>query len=138
MKPLWVIQKTVTNCSDFTGMTEALESLGLEYKVLRVAPFDYKGIPDVHYDGPIIPYGGTNFIDKIRKTKNWMVWFNDNFQYRMGIEHYGKHMFNSDAVFMKMKDFSPSLYPASEALFIRPNLDLKEFAGEPLYPLEFA
>lgn len=137
MKPLWAIQKTAMGCSDFTGMVESIETLGLELKILNIPPFDYSSIPDVHYDGPIVPYGGTRFIDKIRQTKNWVCWFNDNFQYKLALKHFGPYMFNSDATCMKMKDFSPSLYPADQCLFIRPNLDLKEFVGDTMYPLEF-
>jgi hypothetical protein len=97
MKPLWVIQKTAMGCSDFTGMVESIETLGLELKILNIPPFDYSSIPDVHYDGPIVPYGGTRFIDKIRQTKNWVCWFNDNFQYKLALRHFGPYMFNSDA-----------------------------------------
>jgi hypothetical protein len=125
------------NCSDFTGMIDAIKSVGLQVETLNMPPFDYSNIRDIDYDGPIIPYGGTNFIEKIRKTKKWMCWFNDNFQYKLALQFYGKYMFNSDANCMKMKDFNPSLYPTDECLFIRPNLDLKEFAGDTMYPLEF-
>ena len=40
--------------------------------------------------------------------------------------------------YTSMKDFSPSLYPKHEYLFIRPNLDLKEFAGNVVKPEDFA
>lgn len=134
---LWAIQKTAVGCQDSEGMLEAFNSLNLEYTILNIPPFDYSNIPDVEFDGIIIPYGGTRFIDKIRKTKNWRCWFNDNFQYKLALEHYGQNMFNSDATPMKMKDFSPNMYPPDQYLFIRPNLDLKEFAGEILTPSEY-
>lgn len=137
MKPLWVIQKVAVNDIDSQGMLVVFKSLSLPYELMSIAPFDYLDIPDISYDGPIIPYGGTRFIDKIRQTKKWLCWFNDNFQYRKYLDHYKQYMFNSDATCMKMRDFSPSLYSNDEYLFIRPNLDLKEFAGHTINPIDF-
>lgn len=138
MNVLWAIQKMAVNDLDSSDMVEAIQSLGLRHEIVNVVPFDYGAIPDIDFDGTIIPYGGTNFIDKIYKSKPWACWFNDNFKYNLYLKHYGKHMFNSDGICMKMRDFSPSLYPKKEFLFIRPNLDLKEFAGNVVRAEDFA
>lgn len=138
LKPIWALQKSCMHDADATGMIDAITELDLNYQLLNVTPFTYDNIPDVVYDGPIIPYGGTRYIDKIRLEKqNWWCMFNNNFMYSKYIEHYGKHMFNSDGVCMKMKDFSPSSYTRKEFLFIRPNKDLKEFAGFNTRPEDF-
>lgn len=102
MNALWAIQKIAVNDLDSGDMLEAIQSLGLRHEIVNVAPFDYGAIPDIDFDGPIIPYGGTNFIDKIYKSKLWACWFNDNFRYNLCLKHYGKHMFNSDGVCMRV------------------------------------
>jgi hypothetical protein len=138
MKPLWAIQKFAVNDSDGKGMKDAIESLGMTLKVLDIPPFDYgNDITPPVYDGPVIPYGGTKFIDKIKNDNRWFCVFNDNFTYTKAVEELGDRMFNADGKFMKMKDFCPSMYKRDEYLFIRPDKDIKEFAGDVIKPDEF-
>lgn len=137
MIPLWIMQKSLISEQDSIGMTLAIEKAGCKWQPLEVKSFDYDHIPDVNYDGPIIPYGGTIFINSAQKIKPWVFWFNDNFSYKIYLEKYGQKMFNSDAQCMKMREFSPSLFPKNEFLFIRPDKDLKEFAGENVKPEDF-
>lgn len=136
MKALWVLQQNLINDEDADGMIKAVSDIGDTAHPIHVVPFSYE-IPDISYkNGPIIPYGGTNWINSIYLKKMWTLFFNENFRYSVALKHYGKHMFNSDAVFMKMKDFSPSLFE-DEQLFIRPDKDLKEFAGHVVYKNTF-
>ena len=127
MKSIFAIQNFVINDLDANDLIQCISDIGYNHQIINANPFSNE-IPDVDYNGPIIPYGGTNFIDNVKKQKSWTCWFNDNFNYKAGVEHYGKHMFNSDGVFMKVKDFSPSMIDYNP-IFIRPNKDLKEFAG---------
>jgi hypothetical protein len=136
MKPLWAIQKALISDSDSMGMREALDRNGIPYQLIDVQPFS-DNIPVVDYKGPVIPYGGTKFIDKLKNLPNWVCFFNDNFRYHIYLEKYGTHMFNSDGKYMKMKDFSPSMYKKGEYLFIRPDKDIKEFAGNTTKPEDF-
>lgn len=137
MKSLWAIQKYLVNDLDSEGFLDSIVQSGRSYVFVDVKPFDYDNIPDITHDGPIIPYGGTKFIDKLRHTKNWKCWFNDNFRYKIYLEKFGKYMFNSDGVPMCMRDFCPSNYPGIDYLFIRPDKDLKEFAGNNIKPEDF-
>jgi len=137
MKPIWAIQKFAVNDSDGQGMKEAIESLGMNLEVLAIPPFDYGHIEPIKYDGHVIPYGGTKFIDSIKDKEGWFCVFNDDFTYKKAIEMLGDRMFNADGTFMKMKDFNPSMYKGEEFLFIRPDKDTKEFAGEVVEPSEF-
>lgn len=127
MQTLWVLQKNLINDEDADGMIKVVSEIGDIPHPVTVIPFSYD-IPSVTHDGPIIPYGGTNWINTIYKNNIWTLFFNENFLYSTAINNYGKHMFNSDAVFMKMRDFSPSLFE-DDSIFIRPDKDLKEFAG---------
>lgn len=138
MKPLWAIQKFAVNDDDAKGMIDAITSLGLQYHILELPPFFYdKPIPTVDYNGPVIPYGGTKFIDAIKNDKGWYCVFNDNFKYSVAVQKLGDSMFNFDGKFMKMGDFCPSLFKNQDHLFIRPDKDIKEFAGNVIEPQEF-
>lgn len=136
MKPLWAIQKALLNDADSVGMKEALDKNNIPYRAIDVIPF-MEEIPFVDYDGPVIPYGGTKFIEKIKGNPKWACFFNDNFRYHIHLEKFGSHMFNGDGKYMRMKDFSPSMYKKGEFLFIRPDKDIKEFAGNVIQPEDF-
>ena len=138
MKPIWAIQKFAVNDDDSKGMIDAITSLGLEYRILEIPPFSYDiPINPIDYDGPVIPYGGTKFIDSIKGHNGWFCVFNNNFKYSVAVKELGSRMFNSDGQFMKMRDFSPSLFPNQKHLFIRPDKDIKEFAGNVVEPKDF-
>jgi len=136
-KPIWAIQKFAVNDDDAKGMVDSIKSLGLECHILNFAPFCYDNLLPIAYDGHVIPYGGTKFIDSIKGKKGWFCVFNDNFKYSIAIDKLGKRMFNSDGKCMKMKDFSPSSYNGVKYLFIRPDKDIKEFAGNVVKPSDF-
>ena len=137
MKPLWAIQKFAINDDDGKGMVEAFSSLGLDHHVLNLPPFQYTNIQPVDYDGPVIPYGGTKFIDAIKYDKNWFCVFNEDFKYSVAVRHLGERMFNHDGTFMKMKEFNPSQWKEHKYVFIRPDKDTKEFAGNTVKPDQF-
>jgi hypothetical protein len=137
MKPIWAIQKFAVNDYDSRDMMDVFNSLGLECRVLEIPPFSYDNIESVDYDGPVIPYGGTKFIDAIKNKKGWFCVFNDNFTYQNAVKYLGDRMFNADGQFMKMKDFCPSSFKGQEYVFIRPDKDIKEFAGNTIKPEDF-
>jgi hypothetical protein len=137
LKPIWAIQKFAINDDDSKGMVDAFNSLGIGYRVLDIPPFSYTNIAPVDYDGHVIPYGGTKFIDAIKGQKGWFCVFNDNFTYSNAVKYLGNRMFNADAKFMKMGDFSSTLFKDCEHVFIRPDKDIKEFAGNVIEPDEF-
>ena len=140
MKPLWAIQKFAVNDSDSKGMIDAITSLGLQHHILNIPPFCYDNIEPPIYWGPVIPYGGTKFIDAIKGKEGWFCVFNDDFKYPVAMKYLGDRMFNGDGKVMKMKDFSPSMFPESSGqdyLFIRPDKDIKEFAGNVVKVAEF-
>lgn len=137
MKPIWAIQKFAVNDDDAKGIVDAFKSLSIDYKVLDIPPFIYDDIAPIDYDGPVIPYGGTKFIDAIKGHKGWFCVFNDDFTYAKAMDHLGERMFNGDGQLMKMKDFSPSMFSGQKYLFIRPNKDIKEFAGNVVKPSDF-
>jgi len=137
MKPLWAVQKFAVHDDDGKGMEEAFNSLGIPYHILDLPPFDYDKIDPIEYDGPVIPYGGTKFIDKIKDDDGWFCVFNDNFKYSIGMNQFGELMFNGDGRCMKMKEFCPTDYKDDKYVFVRPDRDIKEFAGNVVKPKKF-
>lgn len=137
MKPLWAIQKFACNDYDSKDMISVFKDLDLPFQILEIPAFDYDNIQKVNYDGPVIPYGGTKFIDAIKNDDGWFCVFNDNFKYSIAVQNLGNRMFNADGRFMKMRDFCPSMYKDQKHIFIRPDKDIKEFAGAVLEVEEF-
>jgi len=134
--PMWAIQKCAVNDQDGKELIEVFNKLQIPFTIINQPPFTYDKIQDVPYDGKVIPYGGTIFINSIMKSlptskTNWHLEFNDNFKYSTAIKHLGEHMFNHDGTFMKLSEFNPHDHKWSpeEHLFIRPDSDLKEFQG---------
>jgi len=155
MKTLWALQKFAINDDDSIEMSVAIKNAGQDLSILEYCPFQYDNAQCPVYDGPVIPYGGTKMIEaiigvgpcygipdarmlKIDKPQfGWTCWFNHNFRYHIEIEQFGKNMFNGDGQFIKMKDFSPSLWKEHKYIFIRPDKDTKEFSGMVVQPEEF-
>jgi hypothetical protein len=110
---------------------------------MDIPPFSYNQPIDVpiHDGSVLIPYGGTQFIDAIKDDNRWCTFFNDQFTYSKAIEMLGDHMFNHDGDFMRLGDFKYSIYAdyvlADCDVFIRPDKDIKEFAGTVIKPKDF-
>jgi len=131
--PLWAIQKIAVHDVDSRGMIEALTSLDIPFVTLNIPPFAYSSITVPKYHGPVIPYGGTNFIDAVKNDEGWMCWYTDDFTYSNAVTHLGTQMFNADGQFMTIGQFSEASNCPSdicdEYIFVRPDRDIKEFVG---------
>ena len=137
MKVLWAIQRFAINDNDGTEIPSAIEKAEQETTVLEIPPFQYDNIVCPDHDGPIIPYGGTKMIEAIMEDKDWTCWFNDQFKYHIEMEKLNERMFNGDGKYMRLRDFCPSLWKEHKYVFIRPDKDTKEFAGNVVKPEEF-
>lgn len=136
MKALWAVQKFAINDIDGGEMTDAIVSIGADHAVLTIPPFDYSNIVPPDHNGPVIPYGGTHFIEAIMGKPGWFCVFNDNFRYQVATAKLGSRMFNSDGEHMPLKCFDPVKFKDHEFIFARPDKDTKEFAGMVVKPME--
>jgi hypothetical protein len=129
MKALWVVQKNLGNVDD---LLQALDHEKVQHKDVDVIPFS-DDLPDVVHDGPVLFYGATGFITKVWMSRRWVPGaFCDpgTFCYRRYVEEWGDLMLNSDARLTTIGEFAKETNHQSDDLFfIRPDSDLKDFAG---------
>lgn len=131
----WVIQNNLIK-EGVKELIYACEQLGVEYKEVSVIPFD-STLPDVDVSKPTIFYGGTNWIYGIWKSGKWSpgAYFNEeNFKYTSYLKHWD--MLNANCEVTTFKGFSGR--DLTDEYFIRPNLDLKQFAGDVIRYSEFS
>jgi len=127
----WVIQNNLVNVGDHDRMVKACEDLGYKHESITVIPFQ-PDLPDIPSDMPTVFYGGTNFIKLVHDSGRWTpgAFFGDSFSMRSYVQHYGADMLCHPCTFTTLREFAASHRDPSELFFVKPNLDLKEFAGE--------
>ena len=131
----WAIQKNLLHENDKNEIYQAFDDLKHKYYKFDAIPFS-DDIPDFP-DQNIIFYGSTNVINSIYKSNRYNpgVFFNEKtFDYRMWYDQY--HILNSDCKFVKLKNILEHNF-IDDHLFIRPVLDLKEFAGQVIHVQNF-
>jgi len=125
----WAIQTNIIHEPDKIKIFEALEELGYPHQGFQAIPFSEE-VPDIA-DEDVVFYGSTNVINEIYKSGRWNpgAFFNDNFDYRVWSSKY--KLLNSNYHMLKLRDIEEShFYGYEKHAFIRPVLDLKEFAGD--------
>ncbi len=128
---LWVIQKNLGNTQDIEAMVNACKKIDCEYRLVDAIPFS-RELPDIETDRQVVFYGSSNFTTNIYRSGKWKpgVFFDEeSFSYSSTLKHYSKKMLNHDAQFGSMIELAKLTYEENQALFFRPDKDLKEFAG---------
>ena len=125
----WVIQNNLSK-SGSDNIINACKILGIPYLSISAIPFDPKP-PQIEIEGLAVFYGATNFINTVHKSGKWKpaVFFDEE---KFRISEYMKHwkMLNEAAKITTLKEFGVSDLDPDELFFVRPDKDLKEFAGE--------
>lgn len=133
MKTVWVIQKNIYAEPKVCSSIECIcKKQGYIFYPIIVIPFA-DDFPDVCSNNPTIFYGATGFINKVYLNNKWNpgVFFDaENFTVKSYIEHYKDHMLNFPCEFTNIGKFASSQKFSEDLFFIRPNKDLKEFAGD--------
>lgn len=125
----WVIQSNLSK-SGSEQLFEACQTLGIPSRKIEVQPFDPEP-PTLDMEGSVIFYGATNFITTIHRSRKWSPGaFFDEQTFR--ISEYLKHwrMLNEEAELTTLREFGQRNIDPDELFFVRPDRDLKEFAGE--------
>jgi hypothetical protein len=125
----WILQSNLSR----TGVDQieaACAALGVPSLRVMARPFDPHP-PDVQVDGPAIFYGATNFVTTIHRSGRWHpgVFFDEeNFRISAYLQHWD--MLNNDAEQTTLGEFGRRGLDPEQLFFVRPDRDLKEFAGE--------
>lgn len=126
---IWVIQNNLSRIGA-EQLNSACTALSIPFLNIEVRPFDLEP-PDLRLQGPIVFYGATNFINTIYQTNRWKpgVFFDaESFCMSAYLKHW--KMLNSGAELTTLGEFGQRKLSSEELFFIRPDRDLKEFAGE--------
>jgi hypothetical protein len=127
----WVVQSNLGSAKDVKAIAAACSELQLPCTLVESIPFS-EDLPDVPTDLPAIFYGSSNFVTNVYRSRRWWpgAFFDEEtFRYSIAMARYGAHMLNSSATITTMEAFSTQKVPPEQEFFIRPDGDLKEFAG---------
>jgi ATP-grasp domain-containing protein len=129
MKPLWAIQ-TNLNSLDPALLADACRSVGLE--VFEFEARTGLDLPDAPVDRPVLFYGSTFLVQTALSSNRWnpCAYFDEQqFRYSRYLAEYGPRMLNDDAEMTTLQELASRSIPSTDHLFIRPDSDLKPFAG---------
>lgn len=123
---LFVIEKNMFYANDQMHFIDALKKLEKKYLLVDYIPFVHtiEPLPKVNVD--VIAFGSTNMIKSMMKNsiqKNW-VYTSNEFSNQLLINRWKEHMLNQGYV-TTLENVS-----FEDRMFIRPILDLKDFAGQ--------
>lgn len=127
----WVVQSNLLNAVDHDRIIAVCDKHGYAHESVKVIPFTPE-LPDVSVDMPAVFYGGTNFINNVHQSGRWKpgAFFNDDFSVKSYLQHYGSSMLCHPCTFTTLREFSSEHRDPGELFFVRPDRDLKMFAGE--------
>jgi hypothetical protein len=136
----WVLESNVFAETCFDRMMEHFRQRGVEHHVVRIIPFVHEiegRVPDVN--GPCVVYGSIG-IQKLADRHGWSpgvfpVPTEDEAAIALGDLY-----LNSDAMMMKMSEVEAYLAKTitGEEVFIKPDTDTKEFAGQVIDAAQFS
>lgn len=124
----WAVQTNVINEDDRERIFQALRALGFSHEGFTAIPFS-EDLPNVTEPNTVF-YGSTTVINNIYQKNKWNpgTFFTENFDYRVWGDKY--KILNSEHYTLPLRDIERQhFFGADRAAFIRPVLDLKEFAG---------
>ena len=135
MSVRWVLQANLGAAQDIDALARACRAQGHEVSLARVVPFSDE-LPQEPTEGPTLFYGSTRWTALIARSGRWRpgVYF-DAQRLRHGrcVQEYGEAMLNADGQLLSVQQVAElALRPQEleQTRFVRPDEDLKEFAGE--------
>lgn len=135
---LWILQDGFYEEDGYVRFCNAMDRMSSDYIFIDVlngelkitkSSFDIKEEQFYSINRPVIVIGGYTMA-RISKKYNWNpgTFNNENFNYQLWIEKYGKqNMLNGEASFCMIKD-APEHY--NNDIFVRPLHDNKAFSGK--------
>lgn len=136
--PLWVIQTGLQQEDSTVELVKAFSDHGIKWAACHFPPFQ-NHIPDFNFDGPIVYYGSTSFIEQVYKTpslrKQAALLYDekDHSPTEYG-GRLGKSWLNQGALLTSVGEFLELCETAVGGhrfeRFIKPAKGLKDFAGK--------
>ncbi len=124
----WILQENLISKEQVTGFEDVFIKHNIPFERVTVIPFTDN--VDVKSKDPVkIPYGSTRMSTFAYENKWKGMFFNENFKTSIWIKE-REDMLNSDAHFFTVHEAMVAMLHEDEReWFIRPDNDLKEFAG---------
>jgi hypothetical protein len=134
MRPRWIVQTNLGSAADVEQLRQACAAQGLPFVGVAAIPFSDE-LPAVEGEGPAVLYGSTRFVQRMAAGgRFWPGTFFDEatFQFAAWQRAWGAHLLNAAAEHTTLGALAERALPPDALLFVRPERDLKEFAGEVL------
>ena len=129
----WVIQNNLGSSSEIDALFQACLDLGIEAMPVKVTPFSDE-LPDVPVDKKVIFYGSPRFIANALNAGRWApcaFWDDELFSFSHWQKRYGDLLLNHDGIVEELGHFlSSKTFVDEDVFFMRPDRDVKEFAGQ--------
>lgn len=128
---LWMVQENLGNTTTHDAIKRACERNGLPFRSITSIPFS-DDLPDVEYAGPVLAYGATRFINNVVRSGRWKpgAFFDEAiFTVANCIRAWDWWMVNADSTIVRLDRVNELPFAPADEVFVRPNSDLKEFAG---------
>lgn len=128
----WVVQENLYKEDAFADLIRALDVSETSYEIVKVVPFSHEVIPEPTSKDNIMVSGSTA-LTFIGQEKGWCVFYNDNFNHNVWVEHMSYNLLNYEAIVGRFGD----VLTPWDKFFIRPAEDRKIFAGQIVDRSEF-
>lgn len=128
----WILQTDCFQEKGFRRLLETLERLTIPHSIHDIIPFTMDLHPELDPvpAGPIMVMGALK-LARIAQERGWWPgsFLNDNFDYRVEMQHWPNRMLNADARFSTFADVPEPPKEWRGMFFIRPVHDNKAFNG---------
>jgi len=124
----WVIQDAVFSEVGWDTMIASLERFGIAHSMHKVVPFSGDLEPEPTLSTSNVMCMGSYSMRHTARRMGWVpgVFDLEPFDFRVQLEHWGRHMLNADSLVVPFGEVS---FGHRDNLFIRPIHDSKHFAG---------
>ena len=141
VKVKWLLQSDVFS-EKLELLTDAITEQGMEYKIVKYVPFQDNEYHVLSQDDCVVSFGSINFINQVKRN-GWTpnVWLNEKaLECTTYYSYYGKYLINQFYTILPFAEFQrrkKEFFAGRDGLFIRPNSNMKEFAGGVFYRENF-
>lgn len=139
-KPVqWLIQSNILPYSKTLPLVEALNKEAIPFRDVGLVPFSDDPLDLSELQGSVvIPYGSTTLVKKAARQNLGGLFFHPERFMTSVWRQERPDMLNADAEILSLEDAIKLTKDSTTCWFIKPNNDMKEFAGEIFQGKDFA